>query len=60
MLEGKALAYIHLQKILPKPLIPIGDIPISELIINQFREYGIKKIHMIVNEKKAMIKAYFF
>ena len=26
-------------KILPKPLIPIGEIPIAERIINQFRKY---------------------
>lgn len=46
-------------KILPKPLIPVGEIPIVEHIINQFREYGCDKFHMIVNHKKNMIKAYF-
>ena len=46
-------------KILPKPLIPIGEIPIVEHIINQFVEYSINHFHMIVNHKKNMIKAYF-
>lgn len=46
-------------KILPKPLIPIGDIPIIEHIINNFREYNIDKYFMLVNHKKNMIKAYF-
>lgn len=46
-------------KILPKPLIPIGDIPIAEHIINRFRSYGCKDFHLIVNHKKNMIKAYF-
>lgn len=46
-------------KILPKPLIPIGDIPITEHIINGFRSYGCKKFYMIVNHKKNMIKAYY-
>lgn len=46
-------------KILPKPLIPIGDIPIAEHIINRFRKYGCKDFFMIVNHKKNMIKAYF-
>lgn len=46
-------------KILPKPLIPIGEIPIAEHIINRFFEYGIKDFYMVVNHKKNMIKAYF-
>lgn len=45
--------------ILPKPLIPIGDIPISQRIIQQFAAYGCKDFHMIVNYKKNMIKAYY-
>lgn len=46
-------------KILPKPLIPIGDLPISEHIINQFKKYGCNDFKMIVNYKRNMIKAYF-
>lgn len=46
-------------KILPKPLIPIGEIPIAEHIINSFKKYGAEEFHMILNHKKNMIKAYF-
>lgn len=46
-------------KILPKPLIPIGDTPIVERIINRFNEYGINEFYMSVNYKKGMIKSYF-
>lgn len=46
-------------KILPKPLIPIGEIPIVEHIINRFNKYGIEQFYLIVNHKKNMIKAYF-
>lgn len=46
-------------KILPKPLIPIGDIPICEHIINSFCSYGCNKFYLVVNHKKNMIKAYF-
>lgn len=46
-------------KILPKPLIPIGEIPIAEHIINRFKQYGCKDFSLIVNHKKNMIKAYF-
>lgn len=46
-------------KILPKPLIPIGDTPIVERIINKFNEYGVEKFYLTVNYKKNMIKSYF-
>lgn len=45
--------------ILPKPLIPIGDYPIAEHIINRFHSYGCNQFYMIVNYKRNMIKAYF-
>ncbi len=45
--------------ILPKPLIPVGDYPIAEYIINLFYEYGCSQFYMIVNYKRNMIKAYF-
>ncbi|MCM3760902.1 sugar phosphate nucleotidyltransferase [Alkalihalobacillus oceani] len=46
-------------KILPKPLIPIGEIPVAEHIINRFNQYGSNQFYLIVNHKKNMIKAYF-
>lgn len=46
-------------KILPKPLIPIGDTPIVERIINKFHKYGAKDFYLTVNYKKSMIKSYF-
>ena len=46
-------------RVLPKPLIPIGDIPIIQHIMNQFAEYGCDDFHIIVNYKKELIKAYF-
>ena len=46
-------------KILPKPLIPIGEMPIIEHIINKFTNKGVDDFYLIVNHKKNMIKAYF-
>lgn len=46
-------------KVLPKPLIPVGDIPIIERIINKFREYDCREYYLTVNYKKNMIKSYF-
>ena len=39
-------------KILPKPLIPIGEVPIAEHIINQFHKFGCVDYYLILNHKK--------
>jgi len=46
-------------RILPKPLIPIGERSILEVIIDKFREYGIEKYFISVHHKSKVIKAYF-
>ncbi|MDD6320748.1 MAG: nucleotidyltransferase family protein [Oscillospiraceae bacterium] len=46
-------------KILPKPLIPVGEKPIAEMILSRFREFGCRHMTMIVNYKRGMIKSYF-
>lgn len=59
MAGGKGTRLYPYTRVLPKPLIPIGDTPIVERIINKFNEHGCKNFHMTVNHKKNMIKAYF-
>lgn len=59
MAGGKGTRLYPYTKILPKPLIPVGDKPIAELIIKSFCEYGCSEYYLIVNHKKNMIKAYF-
>ena len=59
MAGGKGTRLYPYTKILPKPLIPIGDTPIIERIINCFTKYGIEEYYMTVNYKKGMIKSYF-
>ena len=59
MAGGKGTRLFPYTKILPKALIPIGEIPISERIINNFLDYGCKQFYMIVNHKKKMIQSYF-
>lgn len=59
MAGGKGTRLYPYTKILPKPLIPIGDIPIMERIINKFRQFGVKYFYTTVNYKKNMIKSYF-
>lgn len=59
MAGGKGTRLYPYTKILPKPLIPVGDIPIMERIINEFRTYGVRDFHVTVNYRKNMIKSYF-
>lgn len=58
MAGGKGTRLYPYTKLLPKALVPIGDIPILEHIINRFMEYDCKKFHLVVNHKKNMIKSY--
>ena len=59
MAGGMGTRLYPYTKILPKPLIPIGEIPIVERVLNCFVKYGIKEYYMTVNYKKSMIKSYF-
>lgn len=59
MAGGKGTRLYPYTKILPKPLIPIGDTPIMERIIDKFHNYGCSNFIVSVNYKKNMIKSYF-
>lgn len=59
MAGGKGTRLYPYTRILPKPLIPVGELPIAEHIIRQFRRFGCRDFYLIVNHKKNMIKAYF-
>lgn len=56
---GKGTRLDPFTKILPKPLIPVGDLPIIEHIMRRYEEAGCKDFHIIVNYKKELIKSYF-
>lgn len=58
MAGGKGTRLYPYTKILPKPLIPIGNVTITERIIDSFRNYGCRNIYMVLNYKANMIKAY--
>jgi len=59
MAGGKGTRLYPYTKILPKPLIPIGDTPILERIFHRFTLFGVKKFYLTVNYKKNMIRSYF-
>ena len=45
--------------VLPKPLMPIGDYPILEVIVRQLAEQGFDRITMAVNHQANLIQAFF-
>ena len=49
MTGGKGTRLYPFTKILPKPLISIGDVPILERIINRFNSYGANDFYLTVN-----------
>jgi len=59
MAGGKGARLDPFTKILPKPLIPIGEKPIIELIMDNFKKYGFNKFLISLNYRAEMIKTYF-
>jgi len=44
---------------LPKPLMPVGEYPILEVIVRQLRSYGFERIALAVNHQAELLRAYF-
>src|ERR1700722_15426290 len=45
--------------VLPKPLMPIGEYPILEVVVRQLARYGFRRITMAVNHQAELIEAFF-
>jgi NDP-mannose synthase len=56
---GKGTRLAPYTNILPKPLMPVGDIPILEIILRQLQKAGFKKIILSVGYLASLIEAYF-
>jgi len=59
MAGGKGTRLDLFTKILPKPLIPVGDKPIIEHIMDNFYKYGFERFFLSLNYKAEMIRLYF-
>ncbi len=46
-------------RVLPKPLIPVGDRTVIEVIVGQFLPYGLDHFYLSVNYKSKIIKSFF-
>jgi NDP-sugar pyrophosphorylase family protein len=57
MAGGKGTRLRPFTNILPKPLVPIGEISVLEMVIRQLRYYGFKHVVIAVGHKAELIMA---
>lgn len=58
MAGGKGTRLKPITNVIPKPLVPVGDKTILEVIMDQFENIGCHKFYMSVNYKAEMMKYY--
>jgi NDP-sugar pyrophosphorylase family protein len=56
---GKGTRLAPYTKILPKSLMPIGDMPILEVLLRQMKTAGIHKVTLTVGHLSELLKAFF-
>ena len=59
MAGGFGRRLMPLTEEVPKPMLPLGDKPILELIVNQLQNSGIRKVHMATHYKPEVIRQHF-
>jgi NDP-sugar pyrophosphorylase family protein len=55
---GRGTRLAPYTTIFPKPLMPIGEIPIIEIIIRQLRHFGFKRVTLAVGYLSELLRAY--
>lgn len=58
MAGGKGTRLKPITNVIPKPLVPIGEKTILEVIMDQFESIGCQKFYMSVNYKSDMLRFY--
>ncbi len=56
---GKGKRLEPYTTLLPKPLMPVGEYPILEIILRQLKYYGFKEVILAVGHLAELIQAYF-
>ena len=56
---GKGARLAPYTKILPKPLMPIGDMPILEVLLRQMKRAGIDEVVITVGHLAGLLRAFF-
>jgi NDP-sugar pyrophosphorylase family protein len=56
---GKGTRLAPYTKILPKPLVPIGDMPILEILLRQMKKAGVDHVILTVGHLAEILRAFF-
>lgn len=56
---GKGTRLAPLTLVFPKPLMPLGDTPILEIVIRQLKRGGLRRVTLAVGHLAQLIEAYF-
>ncbi len=59
MAGGRGSRLEPFTKVLPKPLIPVGDKTVVDHIIDNFRAYGMSDFYMTIHHMSKIMRAYF-
>ena len=56
---GLNLRMMPISKVIPKALLPIGNKPVIQYIVEECIDSGINEIYIVIREKDSLIKRYF-
>ena len=56
---GKGSRLLPYTKVIPKPLMPIGEMPILEIILRQLKNSGFDNVILAVNYLSQMFELFF-
>lgn len=56
---GKGVRLAPLTEVIPKPLVPLGGMPIMEIVIRQLAAQGFRRVTLAVGYLSELIQAYF-
>jgi NDP-mannose synthase len=56
---GKGTRLKPYTTVFPKPLMPIGEMPILEVVLRQMKSFGFRKVTLSVNHLAELIQAFF-
>src|SRR3954464_2090533 len=58
MAGGKGIRLQPFTASLPKPLVPLGDMPVLELLLRQLKQAGVDEVILAVNHLHHLIRAF--
>src|SRR5437762_6430959 len=56
---GRGTRLAPYTTVLPKPLMPVGDMPIMEILLRQLRRAGVRNVTLSVGYLASLLEAYF-